>query len=310
MHSRPFVGSSTRRCPGPVGGGAPPPGATAICRDGEYSFSTHHSGTCSRHGGVSTVAGRTDADRCPIWNVGFTSSFLPTQYEPNFAHSTRLSRKVTRPLRTAEAADRIALHLSRHLQQSLESIADSERVRVGIEVARDLIARLAEILKSDNSESPIEPGEVLHAILERRPDGRPERIAEPLIPLLDTTLLTNAPGEPGLLHQLDAEIGSADAIDVVMAFIRRSGINPLLSSLRRHCESGRPLRMLTTIYTGSTEKRALEQLERYWRSDTHLIRRQHDPSARQGVDLPPPLRFLDGLRGLVEPHPLCPAHRP
>ncbi|WP_083743462.1 DUF3761 domain-containing protein [Mycobacterium rhizamassiliense] len=37
--------------PGLVGGGAPA-GATAICRDGDYSFSTHHSGTCSGHGGV------------------------------------------------------------------------------------------------------------------------------------------------------------------------------------------------------------------------------------------------------------------
>ena len=73
-------------------------------------------------------------------------------------------------------------------------------------------------------------------------------------------MLTNAPGEPGLLSQLDAEIDSADAIDVVMAFIRRSGINPLLSSLRRHCERGRPLRVLTTTYTGSTERQALDQL--------------------------------------------------
>lgn len=190
-----------------------------------------------------------------IYEVLLTDALL-TELRTLDGHFT----KDTRPLHTAEAADRIALHLSRHLQQSLESIGDSERVRVGIEVARDLIARLAEILNSDNSESPIEPGEVLHAILERRPDGRPERIAEPLIPLLDTTLLTNAPGEPGLIHQLDAEIESADAIDVVMAFIRRSGVNPLLSSLRRHCESGRPVRILTTIYTGSTEKQALEQL--------------------------------------------------
>jgi hypothetical protein len=29
-----------------------PRGATAKCRDGSYSFSQHHSGTCSRHGGV------------------------------------------------------------------------------------------------------------------------------------------------------------------------------------------------------------------------------------------------------------------
>jgi hypothetical protein len=39
--------------PGAGGGpGGNPPGATAICRDGDYSFSTHHTGTCSGHGGV------------------------------------------------------------------------------------------------------------------------------------------------------------------------------------------------------------------------------------------------------------------
>ena len=32
---------------------SPPAGATAICRDGTYSFSQHHSGTCSYHGGVA-----------------------------------------------------------------------------------------------------------------------------------------------------------------------------------------------------------------------------------------------------------------
>lgn len=30
-----------------------PTGATAKCRDGTYSFSQHHSGTCSYHGGVA-----------------------------------------------------------------------------------------------------------------------------------------------------------------------------------------------------------------------------------------------------------------
>lgn len=32
--------------------GAKPDGATAKCRDGTYSFSHSHRGTCSRHGGV------------------------------------------------------------------------------------------------------------------------------------------------------------------------------------------------------------------------------------------------------------------
>jgi hypothetical protein len=33
--------------------GAVPPGASAQCRDGSYSFSLHHRGTCSHHGGVA-----------------------------------------------------------------------------------------------------------------------------------------------------------------------------------------------------------------------------------------------------------------
>src|SRR5947199_2229063 len=34
-------------------GASAPPGATAQCRDGSYSYSQHHSGTCSHHGGVA-----------------------------------------------------------------------------------------------------------------------------------------------------------------------------------------------------------------------------------------------------------------
>jgi len=33
--------------------GKVPSGASAQCRDGSYSFSRHHSGTCSHHGGVA-----------------------------------------------------------------------------------------------------------------------------------------------------------------------------------------------------------------------------------------------------------------
>ena|SRR5947209_7911820 len=42
--------------PGLVSSG-PPAGATAVCRDGDYSFSTHHTGTCSGHGGVNQWLG-------------------------------------------------------------------------------------------------------------------------------------------------------------------------------------------------------------------------------------------------------------
>jgi len=40
--------------PGPVCADSAPPGASAQCRDGTYSFSQNRRGTCSRHGGVAS----------------------------------------------------------------------------------------------------------------------------------------------------------------------------------------------------------------------------------------------------------------
>lgn len=137
-----------------------------------------------------------------------------------------------------------------------------QRVAVGIAPARTLIQQIDEAISGADvgSEAPIEPGSILRAVLGRTPDGRPEAMPEPLIPLLDTTLLTNAPGEPRVGNQLLTERHSADRIDLVMAFIRRSGIAPLVDTLRQHCQGGRELRVLTTTYTGSTEGRALDAL--------------------------------------------------
>jgi DNA-binding NarL/FixJ family response regulator len=78
-------------------------------------------------------------------------------------------------------------------------------------------------------------------ILAALPDGRSEEIAEPLIPLLDTALMTNAPGEPRVGQQVLTEVPSADRIDLIMAFIRHSGIAPLVQALRRHCAGSRAL---------------------------------------------------------------------
>jgi superfamily II DNA or RNA helicase/HKD family nuclease len=167
-----------------------------------------------------------------------------------------------RRLRSAEAADRISWHLSHQIERALADVADDDRVQVGVQVARALLERLGQMVGVgvDATAAPVEPASVLHAVLGRRPDGRPDEVAVPLIPLLDTTLLTNAPGEPSLWTQLRSEITSADRIDVVMAFIRQSGIRPLLDDLRHHVAAGRPLRVLTTTYTGSTERHALDRL--------------------------------------------------
>lgn len=169
----------------------------------------------------------------------------------------------TADLRNAEAADRLALHVARVVERAVASLPDDDRAAVGTQIARRLVELIAEEPQRAAllQERPIEPGRVLRAIRESGPDGRIRDIDQPLIPLLDTTLLTNSPGEPRVGHQILAEIPSADRIDVVMAFIRRTGIAPLREQLRKHVEAGKQLRVLTTIYTGSTERLALDWLD-------------------------------------------------
>ncbi len=110
---------------------------------------------------------------------------------------------VARPLNSADASDRIAWHVSQQVERAL---LDRLGELVDVDVDVDQQARLAD------------PASVQHAILRRNPDGTPAAIAGPLIPLLDTTLLTNAPGKPTLWSQLRSEIESADAIDVIAKF--------------------------------------------------------------------------------------------
>ena len=48
-----YVNSQGQKVKRPENCPGPPPGATAQCRDGAYSFSRNHRGTCSHHGGVA-----------------------------------------------------------------------------------------------------------------------------------------------------------------------------------------------------------------------------------------------------------------
>jgi superfamily II DNA or RNA helicase len=165
-------------------------------------------------------------------------------------------------LADAEAADRLSRHVARLVSQAIETAPEQERAALGTRLAGQILGQLEGFLgPSAIAEAiPTEPGSVLHALLRRRPDGTAEPIERPLTPLLDTTVFTNAPGEPTVGHELRAEIDSAESIDVVMAFIRWSGVRPLTEALAKHCRNGKPVRVLTTTYTNSTEQRALDEL--------------------------------------------------
>jgi superfamily II DNA or RNA helicase len=168
-------------------------------------------------------------------------------------------------LRDAEASDRVSRHLADIVARAIDRAPEGKRSDQAVRIATALIRRLQPFTdgRADlDGDEPLDPARVLVSLLKRLPDGDARAIERPLTPLLDTTVFTNAPGEPAVGHELRAEIPSADSIDVVMAFVRWSGVRPLMDALRRHCEAGKRLRVLTTTYTNSTEQRALDELHK------------------------------------------------
>lgn len=166
-------------------------------------------------------------------------------------------------LRDAESADRVSQHVAALVCRAVESFPERDRAKVSIRLATELLIKLGELVGGPFDPSPDLPtadGLVLESIRRLRPDGTAEPMARPLTPLLDTTILTNARGEPAVAHELAAEIPSADGIDALVAFIRWSGIRSLLPALKAASDQGRSVRVLTSTYTNSTEQRALEEL--------------------------------------------------
>lgn len=96
----------------------------------------------------------------------------------------------------------------------------------------------------------------------------------PATPLSDVALLTNAGhGEPSIGHEVPAEMASADAVDLLCAFIKWSGVRLLESQLRSLHAAGKPLRVVTTTYLGSTERTTLDRLVREYGAQ---VRVQYD----------------------------------
>lgn len=180
------------------------------------------------------------------------------------AHALQATGERVEDLPEAEAADRLALHLSNLVERTIESLPPDLRVERGSALIRSIGASLAELAPRVGVDEEIPAGDarMLRAVLTRGMDGKPLEIAQPEIPLLDTTLLTNAPTEPSLSRAIMSEIASADSVDAIIAFIRFSGIRPLLGALEAHTNAGKPLRILTTTFTNSTQPEALEALAR------------------------------------------------
>jgi superfamily II DNA or RNA helicase/HKD family nuclease len=106
------------------------------------------------------------------------------------------------------------------------------------------------------------PARELTAVLRAAPGLARARVPErPRLPLRASDLLVNGPRDLRIGSEIPRELASADRVDVLVSFLKWSGLRLVLEPLRRLVERGGKLRVLTTAYLGATEPRALDALQ-------------------------------------------------
>ena len=75
-----------------------------------------------------------------------------------------------------------------------------------------------------------------------------------------SSLLTGSGDDPQLEHELRAEMMSADRVDILVSFIKWSGLRLLVPAFENLSERGVDVRIITTSYMGASDPEAIEWL--------------------------------------------------
>ena len=178
------------------------------------------------------------------------------------------ARKSTAPIDTAEASKVLAQYLTEVVQKGLDNVQDNGG---GIEAQIALANQIVSTIQTTTKEPDFaalgvdQRAEQLLALLRendpRLATGKAAKdIERPETPLAQSSLFTGAIHEPQMYTELKKEIVSADRIDMLVSFIKWSGLRLLMDELRQFTQNGGELRIITTSYMGATDVKAIEEL--------------------------------------------------
>lgn len=85
-------------------------------------------------------------------------------------------------------------------------------------------------------------------------------IPRPHTSLAESSLFTGSPQEPQLAHELHEEMRSADSVDILVSFIKWSGLRLLMPAFEDLRDRSVPVRLITTSYMGASDAPAVEWL--------------------------------------------------
>lgn len=171
------------------------------------------------------------------------------------------------PIDQAEGAKVLAKYIAEIVEKGLTNVGDSQgKMAAQIGLANKIITTIIDETKEEDWHDLeiTEHAEQLLALLDNQNsviqlDGK-QRVPRPQTSIAQSSLFTGAIHEPQMFTELKKEILSANRIDMLVSFIKWSGLRLLINELTEFTQKGGELRIITTSYMGATDLKAIEEL--------------------------------------------------
>jgi len=131
---------------------------------------------------------------------------------------------------------------------------------------RNLVNRMIDLLSAQDGLRYTQRKHLLERpkslLREMRSNLNTESLVVPSTPMSVSSLLTGAGDDPQLEHEIRAEMMSADRVDILVSFIKWSGLRLLIPAFEDLVRRKVPVRIITTSYMGASDAEAVEWLAR------------------------------------------------
>ena len=167
------------------------------------------------------------------------------------------------PIDQEEAPKIIAKYLAEIIENELFQIKgeSGEGIQKQIVFANDIV----KTIERDSKLIDIK-AEMLMAIIDKMDNAHgvneKNNLIRPTTSIAQSSLFTGSIHEPSMYSELKKEISSCDRIDMLVSFIKWSGLRLIINELSDFTSKGGMLRVITTSYMGATDLKAIEELRK------------------------------------------------
>lgn len=169
----------------------------------------------------------------------------------------------------AEASKVLSKYLTEVVEKGLDNIIDNGG---DISSQVELVNKIVSVIKDETRESDFsemsvaERAEQLLSLFDKKNSllalNENANIVRPETSIAQSSLFTGAIHEPQMYSELKKEIVSCNRIDMLVSFIKWSGLRLIMDELTAFTKNGGELRIITTSYMGATDVKAIEELRK------------------------------------------------